>query len=53
VIDLAWLAWPLGLGGLLASLLLYAYIRRQPAGNEAMAVIAAQIEAGAMAFLKR
>ena len=53
MIDLAWIAWPLGLAGLVISLLLYAYIRRQPAGNEVMAGIAAQIESGAMAFLKR
>jgi K(+)-stimulated pyrophosphate-energized sodium pump len=53
VIDLAWLAWPLGLVGLVVSLLLYFYIRKQPAGNEVMRDIAQQIEAGAMAFLKR
>ena len=51
--DLAWLAWPLGLLGLLCALALYGYIRKQPAGNEIMQGIAAQIETGAMAFLRR
>jgi K(+)-stimulated pyrophosphate-energized sodium pump len=53
VIELAWLAWPLGLVGLIVALVLYGYIRRQPAGNEIMRGIAAQIETGAMAFLRR
>ncbi|HET7275470.1 MAG TPA: sodium-translocating pyrophosphatase [Longimicrobiaceae bacterium] len=53
MIDLAWLAGPLGLVGLFAALMLYLYIRRQPAGNEVMRDIAAQIESGAMTFLKR
>jgi K(+)-stimulated pyrophosphate-energized sodium pump len=53
VIDFAWLAWPLGLVGLAVSLGMYFYIRKQPAGNEVMRGIADQIEAGAMAFLKR
>jgi K(+)-stimulated pyrophosphate-energized sodium pump len=53
VIDFAWLAWPLGLVGLIAALLLYNYVRKQPAGNEVMRDIAEQIETGAMAFLKR
>jgi K(+)-stimulated pyrophosphate-energized sodium pump len=47
------LAAPLGVVGLACALLLYAYIRRQPAGNELMRGIAAQIETGAMAFLRR
>jgi K(+)-stimulated pyrophosphate-energized sodium pump len=53
VIDLAWLAGPLGLVGLVVALMLYFYIRRHPAGNEVMRGIADQIEAGAMAFLRR
>ena len=51
--DLAWLSWPIGLVGLGFSLGLYSYIRKQPAGNEVMRGIADQIEAGAMAFLRR
>jgi K(+)-stimulated pyrophosphate-energized sodium pump len=47
------LAWPLGLVGLIVALVLYGYIRRQPAGSEIMRGIAAQIETGAMAFLRR
>jgi K(+)-stimulated pyrophosphate-energized sodium pump len=35
------------------SLMMYFYIRKQPAGNEVMRGIAAQIEAGSMAFLRR
>ena len=51
--DLAWLAAPLGAAGLLFALFLYTYVRRQPDGNETMRGIAAQIETGAMAFLRR
>jgi K(+)-stimulated pyrophosphate-energized sodium pump len=53
VIDFAWLAWPLGLVGLGVAVMLYVYLRKQPAGNEVMRGIADQIETGAMAFLKR
>ena len=53
MIELAWLAWPLGLVGLVSSLGMYGYIRKQPAGNDVMRGLAAQIEAGAMAFLRR
>ena len=53
MIDLAWLAWPLGLIGLVFALGLYRYISKQPAGNEIMRGIASQIETGAMAFLRR
>jgi K(+)-stimulated pyrophosphate-energized sodium pump len=53
VTELAWLAWPLGLLGLVCSLFIYGYIRRQSPGNELMRDLADQIEAGAMAFLKR
>ncbi len=53
MIDFTWLAWPLGLLGLLAAGLTYNWLRKQPAGNEVMRDLADQIEAGAMAFLKR
>ncbi len=53
MIDLAWLAWPLGVVGLLVALLIYSYISKQSAGNEVMRDIASQIEIGAMAFLRR
>jgi len=53
VIDFAWLAWPLGLIGLVFALLIYFYIARQSPGNEVMQDIAEQIELGAMAFLRR
>ncbi len=53
MIDLAWLAGPLGLVGLIVALMLYFYIRRQPAGTDVMQGIAEQIESGAMTFLKR
>jgi K(+)-stimulated pyrophosphate-energized sodium pump len=53
VIDFAWLAWPLGLIGLVVALLIYSYIVKQSPGNEVMRDIAEQIEVGAMAFLRR
>jgi K(+)-stimulated pyrophosphate-energized sodium pump len=53
VIDFVWLAWPLGLVGLGVALSLYYYLTKQPAGNDVMRGIAAQIETGAMAFLRR
>jgi K(+)-stimulated pyrophosphate-energized sodium pump len=53
VIDFAWLAWPLGLIGLVIALLIYFYIVRQSPGNEVMRDIAEQIELGSMAFLRR
>ncbi len=53
MIDLAWLAWPLGLIGLLVALFIYSYISKQAAGNEVMRDIADQIEIGSMAFLRR
>jgi K(+)-stimulated pyrophosphate-energized sodium pump len=53
VADFAWLAAPLGVLGLGFALALYVHIRRQPDGNEVMRGIAAQIEIGAMAFLRR
>ncbi|MGH6691053.1 MAG: sodium/proton-translocating pyrophosphatase, partial [Gammaproteobacteria bacterium] len=44
-------AW--GLLGLLVAWGIYVYVKRQPAGNETMRELAEQIQAGAMAFLKR
>ncbi len=44
-------AW--GLVGLLVALGIYAYLKRQPEGNDTMRDLAGQIHAGAMAFLKR
>jgi K(+)-stimulated pyrophosphate-energized sodium pump len=42
-----------GLLGLLVAGAIYAYLKKQPAGNEVMRDIAEQIHAGAMAFLRR
>jgi K(+)-stimulated pyrophosphate-energized sodium pump len=42
-----------GLLGLLVAGAIYAYLKKQPAGNELMRDIAEQIHAGAMAFLRR
>ncbi len=53
MIDFAWLAWPLGLIGLVIALLIYFYIAKQSPGNEVMRDIAEQIELGSMAFLRR
>ncbi|MDH3224552.1 MAG: sodium/proton-translocating pyrophosphatase, partial [Gemmatimonadota bacterium] len=46
-------AWALGLFGLGTAGFMYAYVTRQPAGNETMRDIADQIHDGAMAFLRR
>jgi K(+)-stimulated pyrophosphate-energized sodium pump len=43
----------LGLGGLFLALILYAYVRKQPAGTETMQELADAIQSGAMAFLRR
>jgi len=43
----------LGLGGLFLALVLYAYVRKQPAGTETMQELADAIQSGAMAFLRR
>lgn len=51
--ELTWVAAPLGALGLIVALAIYAYINRQPAGNEVMRDIADQIHTGAMAFLRR
>ncbi len=44
-------AW--GLVGLLVAWGIYAYLKRQPEGNDTMRELAGQIHAGAMAFLRR
>ncbi|HEX8671323.1 MAG TPA: sodium/proton-translocating pyrophosphatase, partial [Longimicrobium sp.] len=49
----AWTGWPLGVLGLLLALGAFAYVRRQPAGNEAMRDWGGQIQHGANAFLRR
>ena len=46
-------AWLLGLVGLVFAGLIYGYVKRQPAGTEAMEELAGQIHDGAMAFLRR
>ncbi len=51
--DFTGWAWILGLVGLAFSLTTYAWVRKQPAGNEVMRGLAEQIETGAMAFLRR
>jgi K(+)-stimulated pyrophosphate-energized sodium pump len=50
-----WISWALwfGLGGLFFSVLLYIYVKRQPDGDAGMQELAAAIQAGAMAFLRR
>jgi K(+)-stimulated pyrophosphate-energized sodium pump len=53
VIDLTWLSAPLGIVGLAVALGIYFYVRGHSPGNEVMRDIADQIEAGAMAFLRR
>ncbi|MEX2581777.1 MAG: sodium-translocating pyrophosphatase [Gemmatimonadota bacterium] len=53
MIEFAWLAWPLGLIGLVVALFIYFYIAKQSPGNEVMRDIAEQIELGSMAFLRR
>ncbi len=46
-------AVPLGLVGLIVAGLIYVYLKRQPVGTELMAELAAQIQEGSWAFLKR
>jgi len=50
-----WMTWALwlGLGGLALAFLLFAYVRRQPVGNDVMRELAGAIQSGAMAFLRR
>lgn len=50
-INLAWLALPLGILGVLAAVTVYGSIRRLPAGNESMRMLSRQIEAGTEAFM--
>jgi K(+)-stimulated pyrophosphate-energized sodium pump len=49
----AWTGWPLGVVGLLLAMGALSYVRRQPAGNEAMNDWAVQIQRGSNAFLRR
>ena len=56
VTELAnWAEWSplLGLLGLVGALLLYLYVKSQPAGDETMQELASRIHEGAMAFLRR
>lgn len=46
-------AWLLGLIGLAVAFLIYRYLKKQPAGSEAMIDLGEQIHDGAMAFLRR
>ncbi|MGH7506092.1 MAG: sodium-translocating pyrophosphatase [Longimicrobiales bacterium] len=50
-----WAQWAplLGLLGLAGALVLYLYVNRQSTGNDVMAELAARIQEGAMAFLRR
>lgn len=43
----------LGLGGLLIALVIYGYIKKQPAGTDLMIKISDQIQEGTMVFLKK
>ena len=49
----AWTGWPLGVLGLLLAMGAFGYVRRQPAGNEAMLDWGGQIQRGSNAFLRR
>jgi K(+)-stimulated pyrophosphate-energized sodium pump len=51
--HVAFWAAPLGLLGLAAAWLVYLWIRRQPAGTDAMRAISDLVRTGAMAFLRR
>ncbi|MEQ8329043.1 MAG: sodium-translocating pyrophosphatase [Longimicrobiales bacterium] len=46
-------AWLLGLLGLATAFGIYGYVKKQPAGSEAMIDLGEQIHDGAMAFLRR
>ena len=52
-LDLTDWSWTAGLLGLVAALLVYRYVVRQPQGTDLMADLADQIHDGAMAFLRR
>ena len=49
---MTWALW-FGLGGLFFSVLLYVYVKRQSDGDAGMQELAAAIQSGAMAFLRR
>ena len=53
MIELTQLALPFGIVGLLAAFAIYAYVRKQPDGNDRMREIGTLIQQGAMAFLRR
>jgi len=46
-------SWLLGVVGMLAAVLIFGYLAKQPAGNAEMQKLAARIHEGAMAFLRR
>ena len=46
-------SWAFGALGLIAALMVYRYVVRQPQGNDIMSDLADQIHDGAMAFLRR
>ena len=52
-VNLTQWSWIIGLIGLLIAGMIYAYVKRQPAGTPAMIDLAEQIHDGAMAFLRR
>ena len=49
---MTWALW-FGLGGLFFSVLLYVFVKRQSDGDAGMQELAAAIQSGAMAFLRR
>ena len=53
LLDLTSWSWAVGALGLVAALLVYRYVVRQPSGTAVMTDIADQIHDGAMAFLRR
>ncbi len=53
LIDFTDFAWAVGALGLGVALVVYLYVRRQPAGTDLMKELADQIHDGAMTFLRR
>jgi len=53
LVQIALYATGAGLIGLIIALVIYGYVKRQPDGSEGMRDLAAAIEEGAMAFLRR
>ncbi len=53
LVQIALYATGAGFIGLIIALVIYGYVKRQPAGSEAMQDLATAIEEGAMAFLRR